>query len=69
MRGFQYKDKEGVEMFLGKSYVNASFTLSGVTLTRGFTVGIVGFFFEFETVFPYLHQSQRKRRKMTALKT
>ena len=38
MRGFQYKDKEGVEMFLGKSYVNASFTLSGVTLTRGFTV-------------------------------
>ena len=40
MRGFQYKDKEGVEMFLGKSYVNASFTLSGVTLTRGFTVYI-----------------------------
>ena len=38
MRGSQYKDKEGVEMFLGKSYVNASFTLSGVTLTRGFTV-------------------------------
>ena len=38
MRGFQYKDKEGVEMFLGKSYVNASFTLSGVPLTRGFTV-------------------------------
>ena len=38
MRGFQYKDKEGVEMFLGKSYVNESFTLSGVTLTRGFTV-------------------------------
>jgi len=28
MRGFQYKDKEGVEMFLEKSYVNASFTLS-----------------------------------------
>ena len=27
MRGFQYKDKEGVEMFLGKS-----------TLTRGFSV-------------------------------
>ena len=40
MRGFQYKDKEGVEMFLGKSYVNESFTLSGVTLTRGFTVYI-----------------------------
>ena len=38
MRGFQYKDKEGLEMFLGKSYVNESFTLSGVTLTRGFTV-------------------------------
>ena len=38
MRGFQYKDKEGVEMFLGKSYVNESFTLLGVTLTRGFTV-------------------------------
>jgi len=38
MRGFQYKDKEGVEMFLGKIYVNASFPLSGVTLTRGFTV-------------------------------
>ena len=36
MRGFQYKDKEGVDMFLGKSYVNAGFTLSGVTLTRGF---------------------------------
>ena len=38
MRGFKYKDKEGVEIFLGKSYVNVSFTLSGVTLTRGFTV-------------------------------
>ena len=38
MRGFQYKDKEGVEMFLVKSYVNARFTLSGVMLTRGFTV-------------------------------
>jgi len=38
MRGFQYKDKEGVEMFLGKSYVNASLTLSRVTLMRGFTV-------------------------------
>ena len=25
-------------MLLGKSYVNASFTLSGVTITRGFTV-------------------------------
>ena len=41
MRGFQYKDKEGVEMFLRKTYVNASFTLSGVPLTRGFTVLII----------------------------
>ena len=37
MRGFQYKDKEGVEMFIIKRYLNASFTLLGVTLKRGFT--------------------------------
>ena len=45
MRGFQYKDNEGAEMFLGKSYVNGSFMLSGGTLTRGFTVYISQFFF------------------------
>ena len=38
MRGFQYKDKEGGEMFIEKSYANKGFTLMGVTLVRGFTV-------------------------------
>ena len=43
MRGFQYKGKEGGEMFLRKSYANERFTLMrftlmGVTLMRGLTV-------------------------------
>ena len=46
MRGSQYKDKEGVEMFLGKSYNNASFALSEVALTRGFTVFIFCLIFQ-----------------------
>ena len=41
MRGFQYKDKEGVEMVLGKSYVNVSFTFSEDTLIRVFTVVLI----------------------------
>ena len=41
MRGFQYKEKEGVEMILEKSYDNASFTLSEDTKTRGFTVVLI----------------------------
>ena len=35
MRGFQYKDKEGVEMFQGKSYVN-EFYVIGSYVNKGF---------------------------------
>ena len=35
MRGFQYKDKKGVEMFLEKSYIN-EFYFIGSYINKGF---------------------------------